>query len=39
MSLQKRNENLEMMKFENSDEEPDDVYNRRKKKVSELMTK
>ncbi len=28
-----------MLSFENSDgEEPDDVYNRRKKKVSDLIT-
>ena len=38
-SIQRRNENLEMLSFENSDEEPDDVYNRRKKRVVDLMSK
>ena len=28
-----------MLSFEKSDEEPDDVFNRRKKKVADLMTK
>ena len=28
-----------MISFEKSDEEPDDVYNRRKKKVSDLISK
>ena len=38
-SIQRKNDNLEMLCFERSDEELDDVYNRRKKKVSDLMSK
>lgn len=38
-SIQRKNENMEMISFENSNEEPDDVYNRRKKKVSDLLCK
>lgn len=38
-SLKRRNDNLEMLNFEKSDEEPDDIFNRRKKKVADLMTK
>ena len=30
---------MEMINFEKSDEEPDDVYNRRKKKVGDLLSK
>ena len=32
-SLKRRNDNLESLNFENSQEEPDEIYNRRKKKV------
>ena len=38
-SIQRRNDNLEMLSFEKSEEEPDDVYNRRKKKVTDLISK
>lgn len=38
-SLKRRNDNLEMLNFEKSDEEPDDIFNRRKKKVADLITK
>ena len=38
-SLKRRNDNLESLNFENSQEEPDEIYNRRKKKVSQLLNK
>lgn len=33
LSLKKKNDNLQLLDFENSDEDPDEIYNKRKRKV------